>query len=79
MGNQKPWIKPRQPRFQNQWIAKTKENTNKNRENQDFRTNGQPKPSRIQKHIKQNNISEPMGNENNREYTKQQINIFQDQ
>ena len=22
MGNQKPWIKPRQPRFQNQWIAK---------------------------------------------------------
>ena len=27
MGNQKPWIKPRQPRFQNQWIAKTIENT----------------------------------------------------
>ena len=22
MGNQKPWIKPGQPRFQNQWIAK---------------------------------------------------------
>ena len=29
MGNQKPWIKPRQPRFQNQWIAKTIEKTNK--------------------------------------------------
>ena len=27
MGNRKPWIKPRQPRFQNQWIAKTIENT----------------------------------------------------
>ena len=31
MGNRKPWIKPRQPRFQNQWIAKTIENTNKNK------------------------------------------------
>ena len=27
MGSWKPWIKPRQPRFQNQWIAKTIENT----------------------------------------------------
>ena len=27
MGNHKPWIKPKQPRFQNQWIAKTIENT----------------------------------------------------
>ena len=27
MGNRKPWTKPRQPRFQNQWIAKTIENT----------------------------------------------------
>ena len=27
MGNHKPWIKPRQPRFQNQWIAKTIDNT----------------------------------------------------
>ena len=29
MGNRKPWIKPKQPRFQNQWIAETIENTNK--------------------------------------------------
>ena len=28
MGNHKPWIKPKQPRFQNQWVAKTIENTN---------------------------------------------------
>ena len=27
MGNRQLWIKPRQPRFQNQWIAKTIENT----------------------------------------------------
>ena len=27
MGNQKPWIKPKQPRSQNQWIAKTIDNT----------------------------------------------------
>ena len=31
MGNQKLWIKPRQPRFQNQWIAKTIENTKNNK------------------------------------------------
>ena len=31
MGNHKPWIKPKQPRFQNQWIAKTIEKTNKNK------------------------------------------------
>ena len=31
MGKHKPWIKPRQPRFQNQWIAKTIENTQNNK------------------------------------------------
>ena len=31
MVNQKPRIKPRQPRSQNQWIAKTIEKTNKNK------------------------------------------------
>ena len=30
----------RKPRFQNQWVAKTIENTNNKQENQDFRTNG---------------------------------------
>ena len=40
IGNHKPWIKPKQPRFQNQWIAKPIENAKQKQENQDFRTNG---------------------------------------
>ena len=40
MGNQKPWIKPKQRRSHNQCIAKTIDNTTKQQENQDFRTNG---------------------------------------
>ena len=53
MGNHKPWIKPKQPRFQNQWIAKTIENT---------------------KQTKKTKISEPMGNENHREYKNNKKN-----
>ena len=76
MGNQKPWIKPRQPRFQNQWIAKTIENTNKNKKTKISEPMGSQNHREYKKEIKK---SEPMGNENHREYKKQQKTQFQDQ
>ena len=74
MGNQKPQIIPRKPRFQNQCAAKTIEKTNnKNRKTKIS------EPMGSQNHRENNNnkktkISVPMGNNNHRENQQTKTN-----
>ena len=78
MGNQKPYVKPRKPRFQNQCVAKTIETTNMK-----SRCQNQWVAKTIEKTNKNKTtkISEPMGNENHREnqQTQKTNTRFQDQ
>ena len=72
MGNRKPWIKPRQPRFQNQWIAKTIKNTKRTKKTKISEPMGSQNHREYNKN-KKTKISEPMGNQSHREY-KTKIN-----
>ena len=79
MGNKQPWIKPKQPRFQNQWIAKAIENTKQKTINLRFQNQWVAKTIEKTNKTKKTKISEPMGNQSHREYTKKQTTKFQDQ
>ena len=74
MGNHKPSRKPRKPRFQHQWVAKTIEKTNKNKKTKISGPMGSQNHRENKTKQTTSKISGPMGSNNHRENQKTQKN-----